>query len=76
MVLVLGPDLVLYYQVKMGAAVEVDWGDVRKVPHSQEAEEYTNGPFPASSSMQHLGRHLFCLCLKPALLRVLQLCCS
>lgn len=31
----------------MEAAVEVDWGDVRRVPQSQEAEEYVNGPLQA-----------------------------
>ncbi|RMC13190.1 hypothetical protein DUI87_10724 [Hirundo rustica rustica] len=46
-VFVLGPYLALHYEVEMGAAVEVDWGDVGKVPRSQEAEEYINGPLHA-----------------------------
>lgn len=27
--------------------MEVDWGDVRKAPRSQEAEGYVNGPLQA-----------------------------
>lgn len=31
----------------MGAAVEVDWGDVRMASCSQEGEQYVNGPWHA-----------------------------